>query len=81
MKKFALAIVLLAGLTLSGCSVFYNVCYEDDTKEINEYGMLGCSFHRASPASGPYGLVPFMRDVHVKVDNSGAVLPPAPDRQ
>lgn len=69
MKKLAVAIAMLAGLTLSGCSVFYNVQYEDQNKEINEYGMLGCSFHDASPRSGPYGLVPFMRDVHVKIDD------------
>lgn len=69
MKKLAVALVMLAGLTLSGCSVFYNVQYEDQTKEINEYGMLGCSFHKASPRSGPYGLVPFMREVRVKGDD------------
>ncbi len=53
MKKLAVAIVMLAGLSLSGCSVFYQVQYEDSTKTIDECGLLGCTVHRASPRSGP----------------------------
>jgi hypothetical protein len=81
MKKLGFSIAVLAMLALSGCSIFYNVQYEDNTKEINEYGMLGCAIHRMSPNSGPYGLIPFMRDVRVKGLDTSSFLtaPPAAD--
>ncbi|MCE5230806.1 hypothetical protein LLG95_14610 [bacterium] len=77
MKKLAFSMAVFAALGLSGCSIFYNVQYEDNTKEINEYGMLGCAIHRMSPNAGPYGLIPFMRDVRVKgLDTSSFLAPP-----